>query len=76
MCTGYLVLLVVVFGGLLQPAQKPVPGRADPLPEHTAPHPSGDPGDARPPAPSSNPGAAMPVGHHSSPAPAHTAPVP
>lgn len=76
MCTGYLVLLAVVFGGLLQPAAKPAPGKADPLPDHTArPVPSA-PGGARPAATSDTSGRAVPVGHHTSRAPSRTTPAP
>lgn len=76
MCTGYLVLLAVVFGGLLQPAAKPAPGKADPLPDHTArPVPSA-PGGAGPAATSDTSGRAVPAGHHTSRAPSRTTPAP
>lgn len=76
MCTGYLVLLAVVFGGLLQPAAKPAPGKADPLPDHTSRPAHRAP---RGPGPSATPdtsGRAVPVGHHTSRAPSRTTPAP
>ncbi|WP_407285467.1 hypothetical protein [Streptomyces sp. BP-8] len=66
MCTGYLVLLAVVFGGLQQPDAKPAPGKAGPLPEQTAHHEPGVPDDARPSAPDRTSGPTVPVGHHTS----------
>jgi len=80
MCTGYLVLLVVVFGGLLQPGPQPAPGQADPLPHPAGHHAPAGPDDPRRPVPSEEPsgaaGSAVPAGRHSSraPGPADTDP--
>ncbi|MFE0192655.1 hypothetical protein [Streptomyces sp. NPDC058989] len=76
MCTGYLVLLAVVFGGLQQPDAKPAPGKAGPLPGHTAGQEPGVPDDARPSAPAHTSGPAVPVGHHATRAPVETRPAP
>lgn len=76
MCTGYLVLLAVVFGGLLQPGAKPAPGKADPLPDHTPRSVPSALGGAGPAATSDTSGRAVPVGHHASRAPSRTNPAP
>ncbi|MYT28577.1 MULTISPECIES: hypothetical protein [unclassified Streptomyces] len=67
MCTGYLVLLVVVFGGFLQSAGKPAPDTAVQLPErarHQQPH---GPDGPRRPAPSGTPGPTAPGGQRITP---------
>ncbi|MGW1377534.1 hypothetical protein ACWD6P_25135 [Streptomyces sp. NPDC002446] len=77
MCTGYLVILAVVFGGLQQPDAKPAPGKADPLPRHTARHEPGVPAGAHPSAsPDHTSGPAVPVGHHTPRPPVDTRPAP
>ncbi|MFJ6749359.1 hypothetical protein ACIQNI_14365 [Streptomyces sp. NPDC091266] len=72
-CIGYLVLLAVVFGGLLQPGERPAPGKADPLPGGTARHEHGVQGRAGLPAHSATP---EPASHHTSRTPTDTSPAP
>ncbi|WP_438489453.1 hypothetical protein [Streptomyces sp. S186] len=67
LCTGYIVLLVVVFSGFLQSAGKPAPDTAVQLPEragHQPPHGSDGPHRT---APSRTPGPAVPVRQRNTP---------
>ncbi|MER6048708.1 hypothetical protein K2224_20245 [Streptomyces sp. BHT-5-2] len=67
MCTGYIALLVVVFGGFLQSAGKPVPGAAVQLPGRAGQQQSHGPDAPRRAAPSRTPGPAVPAGQRVTP---------